>query len=256
MLQRIHRPFVARPGWVTVDGVRLRVLTAGPAAAPPVLLVHGLGMSAAYWTAHTFPALAAAFRLIAPDLPGFGRSAPLARHTLDGYIRALHGLLARLAPDTPVHVLGHSMGGQISIGLAATHPAQVRSLTLVGAAGMPWREPPWRVVLRAARDGCNYQPRLLAYGWQARPPARVYRECVRMIMRDGAQAPALLPRITAPVLLVWGERDYQVPLAYGRAMAHLLPNARLAVGRGLGHVPFFERPAAFHRLVAAFLAAH
>src|SRR4051794_22507216 len=138
MLQRRRRPFVARETWVDQDQGRMRVLTAGPDDAPPLLLVHGLGMSADYWTAFTFPALAAGYRLIAPDLPGFGRSAPLPQHTLAAYTEVLGDLLQRLAPGDPAHVLGHSMGGQLSLSLAATHPARVRSLTLVDAAGLPW----------------------------------------------------------------------------------------------------------------------
>jgi pimeloyl-ACP methyl ester carboxylesterase len=168
----------------------------------------------------------------------------------------VQGLIAQLAPGERVHLLGHSMGGQVSIAVAAHAPERIRSLTLVGAAGLPWREAAWRIPLRAARDRCNYQPRLLRYGMQARPFGRVYRECLAMILRGAAETGALLPRITAPTLLVWGERDYMVPLHYGRTMARRLPHARLAVGRGLSHVPFFERPAAFHRLVAEFLQAN
>ena len=244
----------ASPAWVELDHGRVRVLTAGPPDAPPLLLIHGLGMSAAYWTAYTFPALGGAFRLLAPDLPGYGGSDPLPHHTLAAYTGTLRALLDRLASYEPAHMLGHSMGGQLALGLAAADPARVRSLTLVGAAGLPWREPPWWMSLRAATDRGNFQPRLLAYGFQAGPFSRTYRECVQMIMAAETPHPAALARITAPTLLVWGAQDRQVPLAYGRTLARLLPNARLAVGHGLGHVPFFERPAAFHRLVARFLA--
>ena len=254
MLQRRRGPFVAQPAWVDLDHGRVRVLTAGPPAATPLLLIHGLGMSAAYWTAYTFRALGGAFRLLAPDLPGYGGSDPLPHHTLATYTGAVRAMLDRLAPHEPLHVLGHSMGGQIALGVAAADPARVRSLTLVGAAGLPWREPPWRVSLRAATDRCNFQPRLLAYGFQAGPFSRVYRECVQMIMSAGTHIPEGLACITAPTLLVWGGQDRQVPLAYGRMLARLLPHARLAVGPWLGHVPFFERPAAFHRLVSGFLS--
>jgi pimeloyl-ACP methyl ester carboxylesterase len=239
--------------WVTVAGRALRVLRAGPPEAPPVVLVHGLGMSADYWTEYTIPALVAQYRLIVPDLPGYGQSAPLPRHTVGAYSAALRGLIDQVAPGERVHLLGHSMGGQISIAVAAHAPERIRSLTLVGAAGLPWREQVWRIPLRAAFDRCNYQPRLLRYGMQARPFGRVYRECISMILSGAGETEALLPRITAPTLLIWGENDYMVPLHYGRTMARRLPNARLAVGRGLSHVPFFERPAAFHRLVADFL---
>jgi pimeloyl-ACP methyl ester carboxylesterase len=256
MLERLSGNAVTQEAWADVAGARLRVLTAGPPEAPPLVLIHGLGMSADYWTAYTFPALAGAYRLIAPDLPGFGRSAGLPRFTLGAYRTVVRGLIEQVAPGRPVHLLGHSMGGQISIAVAAHAPARIRSLTLVGAAGLPWREAVWRIPLRAAFDRCNYQPRLLRYGFQARPLGRSYRECLAMIMGEARTTEALLPRIPAPVLLVWGERDYMVPLQYGRTMARLLPRARLAVGRGLSHVPFFERPAAFHRLVADFLQEH
>jgi pimeloyl-ACP methyl ester carboxylesterase len=252
----MRRQAIAGEGWADVAGTRVRVLTAGAVDAPPLVLVHGLGMSADYWTAYTFPALASAYRVIAPDLPGFGRSAALPRHTVAAYSAVVRGLIDQLAPGARVHLLGHSMGGQISIAVAAQAPERIRSLTLVGAAGLPWREAAWRIPLRAARDRCHYQPRLLRYGIQARPIGRVYRECLAMILLGAAETAALLPRILAPTLLIWGERDYMVPLPYGRTMARLLPHARLAVGRGLSHVPFFERPAAFHRLVAEFLADH
>jgi pimeloyl-ACP methyl ester carboxylesterase len=256
MVQQRSRANRVQERWVETAEARVRVLTAGAADAPPLVLVHGLGMSADYWTAYTFPALAPAYRVLALDLPGFGRSAPLPRHTSAAYSAVVQGLIDQLAPGARVHLLGHSMGGQVSIAVAAHAPERIRSLTLVGAAGLPWREAAWRIPLRAARDRCNYQPRLLRYGMQARPFGRVYRECLAMILRGAAETGALLPRITAPTLLIWGERDYMVPLHYGRTMARLLPHARLAVGRGLSHVPFFERPAAFHRLVAEFLQAN
>jgi pimeloyl-ACP methyl ester carboxylesterase len=256
MLQQRSQSDAVQESRVEAAGAWVRVLTAGPEDAPPLVLIHGLGMSADYWTAYTFPALAASYRLIALDLPGFGRSGGLPRFTLAAYSAVVRGLIAQVAPGRRVHLLGHSMGGQISIAVAAHAPEQIRSLTLVGSAGLPWREAPWRVPLRAAFDRCNYQPRLLRYGFQARPLGRSYRECLAMILAEAGTTEALLPRITAPTLLVWGENDYMVPLRYGRTMARLLPNARLAVGRGLSHVPFFQRPAAFHRLVADFLQEH
>src|SRR6478672_934863 len=100
MLERRRGPFVAQTVTVRGDHGVVRVLTAGRPGAPPLLLVHGLGMSAAYWTAFTFPALAARYRLIAPDLPGFGRSDPLPRHTLAAYVQVLERVLDEQAPGS------------------------------------------------------------------------------------------------------------------------------------------------------------
>lgn len=97
---------------------------------PPLLLLHGLADEADTWR-HVFAPLSADWRVIAPDLPGFGRSAkPRQRYTLDVFQRGVLALLDHLGIDR-THWVGSSMGAMISHYTALTHPQRVRSLMLI-----------------------------------------------------------------------------------------------------------------------------
>ena len=110
-------------------GARLRYLVAGDGEL--LLLVHGLGGSAANWLALA-PLLLPGRRLIVPDLPGHGGSDPLpAAASLTAYADSLAALL-----DGPAAVVGHSLGGAIALRLAIRRPELVSALVLAGAAGI------------------------------------------------------------------------------------------------------------------------
>jgi pimeloyl-ACP methyl ester carboxylesterase len=110
-------------------GCRLRYLVAGE--GEPLLLVHGLGGAAANWLALA-PMLLPGRRVLVPDLPGHGGSAPLpAAPSLNAYADRLALLL-----EEPAGVVGHSLGGAISIRLAIRRPELVSALVLAGAAGI------------------------------------------------------------------------------------------------------------------------
>jgi pimeloyl-ACP methyl ester carboxylesterase len=120
---------------VPVAGVDLLVREAPGAAKdlPPALFVHGLGGSSLNWTALGL-LLNDTVRGFAPDLPGFGRTPPLAGI---GGIRQQADLLGQLMDgefDQPVHVFGNSMGGAVAVALAASRPEQIASLTLISPA--------------------------------------------------------------------------------------------------------------------------
>ena len=118
-----------------VDGITLHVReTPGPADAPTALYVHGLGGAATNWT-ELAGQLAGLVRGIAVDLPGFGRSKPAAGtdFSLPAQAEVVRKLILQLDRG-PVHLFGNSMGGAISMMLAAAHPELVRTLTLVSPA--------------------------------------------------------------------------------------------------------------------------
>ncbi|TDU91628.1 pimeloyl-ACP methyl ester carboxylesterase [Kribbella voronezhensis] len=120
---------------VPVAGIDLLVREVPGAAKelPPALFVHGLGGSSLNWTALGL-LLNDTVRGIAPDLPGFGRTPPLAGI---GGIRQQADLLGQLMDaefDQPVHLFGNSMGGAAAVALAASRPEQIASLTLISPA--------------------------------------------------------------------------------------------------------------------------
>src|SRR5579872_4480736 len=139
-----------------VFGGQLYVVTAGPArgapAAPPLVLVHGLGELGVRDFYPLLPALTRGRLVILFDLPGFGRSGRAnAEYTPDRYAAVLSRVIARYA-DGPVDVLGHSMGGAIALSHAANYPQQVRRLVVVDAAGILNHEALLAHHLRRATD--------------------------------------------------------------------------------------------------------
>jgi pimeloyl-ACP methyl ester carboxylesterase len=119
---------------VAVDGINLHYLCGG--SGPPLVLVHGLGSSAAVEFYYNLEPLAARHRVFAIDLPGFGRSdKPVLAYTMDLFVRAVSDLMACEAIDRGA-VMGVSMGGRVALGLALDSPEKVDRLVLVDALGV------------------------------------------------------------------------------------------------------------------------
>lgn len=123
--------------WVDIDGLTHYVDYGGPDDGPRLVLVHGLGGSLTSWAAIA-PALARVGRVIAIDLPGFGRSPGRPRQvTLAANQMLLHRFLVQVA-GSPAILVGHSMGGTIAAMLSAQHPATTAGLIFVDPA-VPWQ---------------------------------------------------------------------------------------------------------------------
>ena len=220
----------------------------------PVVLLHGLGGSSDWWR-HNINVLAERYLVSAVDLVGFGRNRLfLRRSKLPLRFDDIAGLLARWIEssfDSPVHLVGNSLGGQIAIHLAASRPDLVRSLVLVDATGIPFEVAPgahvenlatphgWRTFfLILARDLFRAGPTSIALAF-----ARMLRDDARPLMR----------KLLMPVLLLWGESDPLVPLTYARQMLEVIPQAKLRVIPRAGHIPMWENPRAFNEALLSFL---
>jgi pimeloyl-ACP methyl ester carboxylesterase len=221
-----------------------------------LVLVHGLSGSSRWWE-RNIPALAERYRVFIPDLIGFGRS-PRPRGRLPS-IESLAGVLGEWIQRVgrpEAHVIGHSMGGQLAIHLAAEHPDQVTSLVLVDAAGIPRPLTP-RTVVRFAREiapvwrwgDLSFVPVIVSDAWTAGP--RTLLQAIGHILSDDVRP--LLPRIVAPTLILWGEKDTWVPLVHGRELRDGIPHARLEILPRAAHNPMVDRPADFNRAVLRFL---
>ena len=119
---------------VTIDGINLHYLCGG--SGPPLVLVHGLGSSAAVEFRDNLEPLAAHHRVFAIDLPGFGRSdKPVLAYTIDLFVQAVSDLMSSEGIERAA-VMGGLMGGRVALGLALDSPEKVERLVLVDALGV------------------------------------------------------------------------------------------------------------------------
>ncbi|WP_241191249.1 alpha/beta fold hydrolase [Deinococcus psychrotolerans] len=212
-------------------------------AGPPIILIHGLSGSGRWWRFNA-PALAASHEVLTLELLG-GVGVQEAARLIGAWMEQLD--------LPPCAVLGHSMGGQIALYVAAASPQRVSRLILACASGLlhaAW----WKVALNLPRAGFSGRPRFMPV--VLRDSLRtglpnLYRSA-RDLLRDDVEA--LLPTIQVPTLVIWGSRDPLVPPHLGQLLAQRLPNARYTEIAHAGHVVMVDQPAAFNRAVIGFLA--
>ncbi|MCX8005701.1 MAG: alpha/beta hydrolase [Burkholderiaceae bacterium] len=253
-----------------VFGGSVLTVLAGPADAPPLLLVHGLGENGFTDWLPVLPQLARSHRVLALDLPGFGYSdRPPGKYSPRNYARVLAHLLARHA-RAPALVVGHSMGAAVALRLAADHPQHVRKLVLINAAGILQRTafvkhslvpsatvaipPVLREPAARARDwGVQAIERVFGL---PHDPTRVLQASElawALLLRDHANVNAALALIEEdfaaavhtvrqPTHVIWGEADAVAPLRTGQVLARRLPNAQLVTLPGVGHTPMQSDP--------------
>jgi pimeloyl-ACP methyl ester carboxylesterase len=246
-----------------VDGHETYYWTQG--AGEPILLLHGWGSSGESF-AGVAEALEDEFALHAVDLPGFGWSAPPPAAWASSDYAAHVDRFMEVAGLPSAHVLGHSFGGRVAIGLAARFPQRVRKLVLVASAGIrPGRTAGYYFRVAVAKAaGRAFSPALWGRRGERLREAAIARVGSRDYLRAGRLRPTFvkvvnedvrpcLPRIEAPTLIVWGSADREIPEAAARIMARGIRGARLEILDGAGHFPFLERPDQFAGLVRAFL---
>ncbi len=235
---------------IEVEGLVLRATVMG--TGDPLVLVHGLGTSAASWSRNV-DALAGCARVYAVDLPGFGESDKPAATLPPDRLADLLAAWCQAAGIRRADFAGHSLGGEVVLWLAHRHPALVRRMVLAGSTGAAPRASLVRRVGRLLLDGLreppSFMPVLLRAYWQARP-WRMLQTALRSRSPDLLR---ILPQIEAPALVVWGRRDPVVPLREARRLATALPDAHLAIVEEGAHGVIFDAPDRFNELVCEYL---
>lgn len=238
---------------VRVAGADVRYQAAGQ--GEPVVLVHGLSGSTRWW-ARTVPALAEQYTVYLVDLPGFGghRRFPQ-RLRFSDFASWLLQWLDALHLDR-IRLIGHSMGGALAIQVSAQRPDAIQQLVLAAPAALPSDRVTLRSYLRPLAMAIPatspaFLP-ILAYDALRAGPRTLWRISRDLLTLDTADE---LARVTAPTLLIWGQRDTLVPPAAGPLLRHALPHAELQVIEGAGHVVMYDRADAFNRAVLAFFAS-
>jgi pimeloyl-ACP methyl ester carboxylesterase len=215
--------------------------------------VHGLSGSARWW-ARNVPALAEHYRVYVVNLPGFGAiHYPGRRFVLAEATSWLLAWMEAVGLDK-AHLVGHSMGGYLSLKLAARRPEAVRKLVLVDPAGMPSGRTmlghlgPLLLAARYATP--TFLPVLMRDALYAGPFTLL--RTTRDLLAEDVRAD--LRRVGAPTLLVWGAKDPLIPPSIGDLMRAEIPDSRLLVIGGAGHNPMFDRPEDFNKALLAFLS--
>jgi pimeloyl-ACP methyl ester carboxylesterase len=190
-----------------------------------------------------------------PELVGFGGSRSAGRQPDVTELADVMAEWLRVTGLTDFALVGHSMGGQIALHIATQHCMPER-LVLVNASGLP-RE--WslrdagRFVARALPPrnwgAPTFVPTIAADALRAGPRALLL--AAHHLLSDDVTP--LLPLVTCPTLLIWGELDPLVPLEYGRAMFERIAGARFVVLSDAAHNPMADRPAEFNRVLLEFL---
>ena len=251
-------------------GVGLHLERFGPAKGVPVVLLHGFGADLSNWRA-VWRLLEAGRPVVAVDLPGHGRSAPAGvRHAelVDAVVAAL-----RQEGIERFHLVGHSLGGAVALGIADMLPGLVRSLGLLAPVGFgPEIDAGFLAGFLAAERAESLlpwlhrlvaDPALISDGFlratlraQTEPGRRDYqRTLVASLFPDGTQALALrgiLDGLAVPAKVIWGQADAIIPARHARGLP---PHVAVHLAPGVGHLPHLEAPALVARLIGELAAA-
>lgn len=240
-------------------------------AGEAVLFVHAFPFDGRIWE-HQRDALAASYRVLVPDLRGFGRSRGLkAPQSLDAHADDLAALLDR-ASLSRATLVGLSMGGYISLAFARRYPERLARLVLADTRATPdspearaRRERDMDLVVREGVSALvdALLPRLLAPGADRALISRVRdiaasqsREAVLaalVAMRDRPDSTPVLASLHVPLLVLVGAHDVLTPPEEARAMASVAPRARVVEIPGAGHLSSLEAPEAFTAALESFL---
>ena len=278
---------LAKNHWIEIDGVQVHYLSGGGGASTLVLIHGGGADSASLSWDPGIDALSSNCRVIAPDLPGFGRSdQPKVDYTLDYYTRFLQRFTQELNLDS-FALGGLSMGGQISLNFTLRFPSSVRRLVLVGSAGLGMKLR-WQVLGRlggkfpglqksvrktAARSPETIRLSLqLFFDNQELITDDLVDEIAREIAVPGAglawrsylahemgysgfQHSFLkrLGEIMVPTLILHGANDKFVSVKWAKKAHQLMPNSKLCIFSECGHWLPREKTTEFTRQVLEFL---
>lgn len=282
--RRCYTTYVNAPQdrYIKIGSTGIRYWDEGQGA--PLLLVHGLGGFAENWAANIFP-LAERYRVLVPDLPGFGRSGKIpAPRSMFDFVRFLNEFMEALGIEKG-SLAGNSLGGGLVLQFAVQYPQKVEKLVLVDNAGMgrdvindfkvcsipllgelllrPTRNASIATWRKVVHDPAVITDEFIDLGYELMtlPGAK---KALMSTIRAGVnvrgqrmelvrELTAGLGSVTAPALIIWGRQDRILPVAHAHICHERLPGSRLEIFDDCGHMPQLEHPDRFNALVLEFL---
>ena len=254
---------------VNVDGNNIRYLLDGESKRD-LILIHGLGASAERWE-HVIPNFAKDYRVIVPDLIGFGQSD---KPTLDYTTEYLGKFIKKFLDHIDVNkvsIIGSSLGGQVAIDFTYANPSKVDKLVLVSPSGiMKHSTPALDAYIMAAMypndDSAEYAFQIMSgqkdidentvkrfVERMKLPNAKMAFMSTLLGLKDAELISQKLSAINSPTLIVWGEKDPVIPIKYASSFISGINDCRFVKMLGCGHTPYVEKPDKFYQAVSDFL---
>jgi len=250
---------------VMVQGIATHLFEAGPPTAPALLYLHGTFLGNLWLEFHQ--ALSQHFHVFAPDIPGFGLTGrPDWMRDMSDYILYFRDLLDELGLDRPV-IVGHSLGGWIAAEVVVWYPERVKKLVLSNAGGIRVKGTPIahifamnpQELVSSSFDNLAAALPLMPVEFNTEYLLSQYRQ--RTTLASLAWNPSYDPklerrlqRVKCPTLIIWGQNDRIVPVAYADAFHRLIANSALVKLEGTAHMPMFEMPGEWNRHIIEFLS--
>lgn len=260
--------------YITFQGNKVYVKVSG--VGQPLLLIHGLGTDHSMWGMN-ITALNKKFKVIAIDLPGFGKSdKPDVDYSIGFFTEAVKSIITSEGLKK-VHLLGASLGGRIVLDVAIKYPELVEKLIVVSPAGIS--------KLAKGIFGSSLGGELVAFAFSKRmfiekilsqmvydqegittslvdtfiegaKDKRYQRAFKRAGYGLGEEIDSLLegiPKIKLDTLIIWGENDKVVPVKDGHFLHKQIANSKLVIFSQCGNLPFMEKTVPFNKVIIDFL---
>jgi len=241
----------------------------------PLVLVHGFPLDNRIWEAQ-LAALSDKYRVIAPDLPGFGKSQPPKAFTMDSLADSLHAFLTQIKA-LPCALAGLSMGGYMSFAYERKYPTDLKAFILVDTkaeADTPDGKAGRNKMIETARTSgskpiaATMLPKMItSQSQQSRPqlaaqvnaimeacPAQTIEHALAA-MRDRNDFRDCLPSVAEPTLIIVGDADPITPPAVAESMNKAIPHSRLVIIKGAAHLSTMEQPEQVNQALRAFLSS-
>ena len=254
---------------IEIDGNTIRYIEEGN-SKENLLLIHGLGASAERWE-HVIPQFAKNYRVLVPDLIGFGLSdKPLVDYTTDYLSDFIRKFLKKLNINS-VSIIGSSLGGQIGAEFTYQNNSMVEKLVLISPSGiMKHSTPALDAYVMAAlypsdssasnafqiMSGSKNIDKKTIKGFVQRmklPNAKMAFMSTLLGLKDAEIISEKLVSITSPTLIIWGENDPIIPIKYAQSFVSEIDDCRFVKMENCGHTPYVESPDEFYKIVSDFL---
>lgn len=256
--------------FLRLDGNNVRYLETG-ASKHTLVLIHGLGGSAERWF-DVIPLFEAHFRVIVPDLLGFGYSdKPVTDYTPDFFLNFLTSFFKATRISCP-YIIGSSLGGQLAAAYASLYPKKIKKLVLVSPAGTMKRSTqPLDAYIMAAMypnkrnarhafelmEGSGKKiPDSVINGFISRmklPNAKLAFMSTILGMKSSESIVPQLSSISTPTLLIWGVNDGVIPIQFADEFVSAIPDITFLKIKNSGHTPYIDHSRLFVNRVLKFL---